>query len=103
MPAVDASHELADEMSVEQRRLTVRCAGRPFRLLRGEQRAHAVPVVERLCAGGCVDRDHTGLVRQHVADRRRRGELRPVALHGCIEVEQAAVDEHERAHRGEWF
>ena len=98
--SVDAAHDLADEMSVEERRLPVRRPRRPCGLLRGEERAQTVPVVEGGGVGGCVDRDDAGLVREDVPDRCRRSEFRPVALHGRVEVDEAAVDEQQRAHRG---
>ena len=95
--AVNPPDDLAGQMPVEQRGLTWPRARLPLRRLRGEQVAHAGPVVERLRRGRLIQCHHPGLVRQHVPDRCRCGELWPVTLDRCVQVELAAVGEDQRA------
>ena len=99
-PTVDASHELADEMAIEQRRLAVRLSRGPLRLLRRKQRAHPVPVVEELGVRRMVESHDSGLMRQNVAYRRRRQELGPVVLHRRIQIEGSAIDQPQRTDAG---
>ena len=57
---VDATDQLADEMSVQERRLADALAGWPRRLLLGDPATKVVPVEEGLGGRGPVEGDHTG-------------------------------------------
>ena len=70
---------------------------RPERLLRGETGTESVPVEQQLRGSGLGQGDEPDLVREQLADGRGRAKLRPVPLHGLVEVEQPAVDQDEGA------
>jgi hypothetical protein len=103
-PAVDAADELAAEPSVgegvvAEARSRVLAGG-----LRREQRAHVTVVRQLLDGDRTIDSGQSCGVRNDVADEDvRLFELRPVTLHRGVQLEVAAVDEDQHAHRGEPF
>src|SRR5580692_10373721 len=94
---VDPADQLADQVAVEQRRFAVVGTGLPRRLLRGQQRAQVVPVVEGLGGHLPVEYHHSGLMRKHVADRGRGAEFGPVPLHGRVQGEPSRLDQAQGA------
>ena len=70
----------------------------------GQQAHDAVPVVERLGRDGLRESRQTRGVAQQIADRERvlsrLRELGPVAGDGSVEIQLAAIDEHQRAESG---
>src|SRR6185436_16804794 len=70
--AVDPADDLAEQVAVEQRRPAPRGTGSPGRLLSGQQRAHQLPVVERLLRRSLVEDDDARAVGQDLTDRGRR-------------------------------
>ena len=94
--------QFAGQVAVELRGLAVRRARLPLRFLGGQQAAHLIPVVENAPVGaGYRQRHDPGLVRQHVPHRGRRPELRPVPLHGRVQVQPPLPGQVQHAHRGE--
>jgi len=93
--------QLTDQVPVEQRRLAVRSARLPRRPLRRQQRAQPVPVVEGFGRHRAVQHHHSGLMRQHVTDRRRSLEFRPVPPHRRVQIEPPGLHQAQRAHRRE--
>ena len=87
--AVDPADHLADQVAVEQRRLAAAVTRLPQRRLRGDQRAHPVPVEQRLRRRRLLQQRVPGLVAEHLAQRRRRDHLRPVRRQRRVEVEHA--------------
>ena len=98
-PAVDPADQLADEVAVEERALADGRAAAARAAPPRPARAEAVPVEEQLRGSRLGQGDETDLVREQLAHRGRRAQLRPVPLHGLVEVEQPAVDEDEG---GQW-
>ena len=104
-PAVDAAHELADQVPVGQRVIAVGGPRFPPGRFVGERGRHRRPVVEGLARQRLADPRQPRGVAEEVARRDRllavRGELGPVARDRRVDVELAAIDQHVRAQRGD--
>ncbi len=102
--AGDPPHQFAHQIALGDGVVAGAVARLPPRLLGGEQRRHLVPVVQVLGRHRFLPARQAGRVGHHVADEHAvlavRGELRPVAGDGCVEVELAPIGEHQCRYEG---
>ena len=98
-----AANQFTDQITVGVDVIAVCGAGEPERNLTGQRLGHHHPVEHRPLGQALANRRQAGLVREQSAYRQRalaaRGELGPEARDGCVQIDEAALNENQRQHR----